>query len=146
MGKYRKILMIAPVVLFIIGRWVFDSFSPSISDFAEITLISDSPKITNWQVFYYVTLNIAWIIHLISLRIDECDDNYKSFYSILGLFFLIDIILNLIKINMNFDEYVISVTNVEQNILITGLISAFLITLFITVLTNINLNRCRKQQ
>ena len=146
MGQIRKISMIAPVVLFIIGRWVFDSFSPSISDFAEITLLSDSPKITNWQVFYYVTLNLAWIIYLINLRIDEYDDDYKSFYSILGLFFAIDIFLNLIKINMRFDEYVISVSNLEQNILITGLISALLINLFIIILTNIKRNQCRKQQ
>jgi hypothetical protein len=137
MDRFSKILRVMPVVLFIIGRWVFDAFSPSISDFAEITLINNSPMITSWQVFYYITLDLSWLLHLLNLRLKENVDNYKSFYSILGLSFLIDIYFNISKIGMDFDEYVVSITNYEQNILTAGLICALLLILLVKILSQL---------
>lgn len=132
--ELNKILNIFPVVLYVIGRWFFDTYSPSINDYAIITLINDSPKITNWQVFYYVVLNFAWFFYLIMLRIYEYSSNYRFLYLILGIGFGIDIILNLSKIGLKFTDYVVSINNIEQNVLIISLTTSLLIILLLKIL------------
>lgn len=142
MSRGRKIFGITPVVLFIIARWVFDAYSPSLGDFAEITLIDNSPAITNWQVFYYIALDVAWIIYLLYLESEELSKNFKNFYWILTVSFSIDIFINTLKIGMDFEEYVVSIGDIEQNILVTGLISAILIVFLFKV---INLHKYIKK-
>jgi hypothetical protein len=132
MNILRKISIALPVVLFIIGRWVFDTYSPC---------IDNSPTVTSWQISYYIMLNVAWLVYLVRIYWDEFNDDYKFFYWILGVSFFVDIIINLLKINMSFTEYVESMTNVEQNILISGMMSALFVILMIKLLKPINFKK-----
>lgn len=135
MRRFNKILKIIPVSIFIIGRYIFDA-SPSLSDYAQIILISDSPIITNWQVFYFVMLDVSWLTYLMALRYNEFNDDYILFYYTLGFSFIVDIIINLMKINLNFTDYIVSISSIEQNILISGMMSAILIVFLIKILNS----------
>lgn len=99
--------LIIPVCLFIACQALYDNYAPA--------------RNTNWSIFYFVSMYLAWLILIWLLPKKQLLP-----YIILGLGISVYIIIQLLKINMPFDEYRVSVNSFELCLLpvavmITGL-------------------------
>jgi hypothetical protein len=100
MKNYSKIL---PFGLLIIADTAYNNFAPLYS--------------TNWSIFYFCTQNLAFAL-LLYMFSNGSFWKRLPFYS-LALAYLVKIVINLLKINSPFEEYIESVNNLEANLLLT---------------------------
>jgi len=115
-----KLLKYIPIALFVWSTFLYDLLAPRLYIEIEKATVSN----TNWSVFYFTVLYLAWLVDCVHKAI-KTDWLY---FGMMSSVIVLRVGLELNKIGMGYKQYVHSVTSLEQNIVI-------LIWSFVTLLT-----------
>jgi len=100
MKELRNIL---PIALFVIAQFTYDNFAPL--------------RNTNWTIFYFSAQHFTFL--LLSLNLTRGKNFKKSIpYYMLASGFAFHVIRNLLLINQPYEKYMVSINNLDANLLL----------------------------
>jgi len=99
--------LLIPVALFVVCQTAYDNFAPLQS--------------TNWTIFYFASMYFSWFLMLYLLP-KGIKLSQKIPYFILEGGILLYLFKILLKYNMGYQEFMVSVNNYEANLLIVCVI------------------------
>lgn len=118
-----KIIRYIPISIFIWIATIYDIYSPKI----DIVISNSSISNTRWSIFYFVIVYVAWLVHCMT---EASKTNWFFFGGLSGVL-LLRIILDLQKWWMDYEEYLISVTQFERQLLVISWTCITLISIIV---------------
>jgi hypothetical protein len=82
---------------------------------------------TNWSIFYFVSTYLSIVFVSTDLLFRETSKSIRFSGVSVGVFFIVLIVIELLHINVPFDEYIISVSEGKIKFVLYGLLAVVLI-------------------